>query len=282
MHRAFEAIEDIVRHDAGGRGLAGCVPREDLARLAHSLAHARRTIIVTGFPVTGCGVGETDGPPGAAGIARLMHALGSEVCVATDEQSRALTAAALSVCCPQAQLVCIPNDGAQEACRALSERVRPTHVIAIERPGKGLDGHFHNARGEIIDSLCADTDALLRTPGAVSVAIGDGGNELGMGALRPYIEKSVVHGRKICARERARFTLVSGVSNWWSWGLCALMSLHLERALLPGDAEERALVHAVVEAGGVDGVTRRREPTVDSLSLEQNLAVLHALRKLVQ
>ena len=46
--------------------------------------------------------------------------------------------------------------------------------------------------------------------------------------------------------------------------------------------QETALLSAVVHAGGVDGVTRRRECTVDSLSLEQNLAVLRALRALTR
>ena len=126
--------------------------------------------------------------------------------------------------------------------------------------------------------MISDTDCLLLGGKAVTIAIGDGGNELGMGALRSYIEAGVPCGELICADLAADYTLAAGVSNWWGWGIAALLSLRLGRDLLPSDGQESRLLDAVVRAGGVDGVTRRRECTVDSLSLEQNLDVLRALR----
>lgn len=281
MNKTYAQIEDILRQDPGGRGLMAGLPRERLPQLADELARAQRVLIVTGFPITGCGIGETDGPPGAVNLAALFHALGKKVCLVTDPLSQALVAAGRDLLCPGVLLECVPLEGGGDFCRALLARFDPTHVIAIERPGKGRDGHFHNARGEFIDDMAADTDPLLRGGRAVTIAIGDGGNELGMGALRSYIEAGVPHGALVCADQPADYTLAAGVSNWWGWGVAALLSLHLDRDLLPSDEQEQALLSAVVNAGGVDGVTRRREYTVDSLSLEQNLAVLRALRALI-
>ncbi len=282
MHSAYTQIEDIVRQDPGGRGLMSGLPRENLPALAEELLKAERVLVVTGFPITGCGVGETDGPPGAVNLAALLRGLSKTVCLVTDPPSAALVAAGRDLLCPDVPVECVPLEGGGEFCRALLRAFAPTHVIAIERPGKGRDGHFHNARGQFIDAMTADTDPLLQGGSAVTIAIGDGGNELGMGALRPYIEAGVPHGALVCADQPADFTLAAGVSNWWSWGVAALLSLRLGRSLLPSDEQEAALVSAVVDADGVDGVTRRHECTVDSLSLEQNLDVLRALRALVQ
>ncbi len=279
---SYIQIEDILRQDPGGRGLMAGLPHERLAQLAGELENAQRVVIVTGFPITGCGIGETDGPPGAVNLAALFRTLGKEVRLVTDPLSQALVAAGRDLLCPGVPVECAPLEGGGDFCRALLGRFDPTHVIAIERPGKGRDGHFHNARGECIDHMVADTDPLLCGGRAVTISIGDGGNELGMGALRPYIEAGVPHGALVCADCPADYTLAAGVSNWWGWGVAALMSRHLGRDLLPTDEQETALLSAVVHAGGVDGVTRRRECTVDSLSLEQNLAVLRALRALTR
>lgn len=279
--QSYTQIEDILRQDPGGRGLMADLPRERLSQLASELERAQRVLIVTGFPITGCGIGETDGPPGAVNLAALFRALGKEVCLVTDPLSEALVRAGRDLLCPDVPVECTPLVGGGDFCRALLGRFNPTHVIAIERPGKGRDGHFHNACGECIDAMIADTEPLLRDAQAVTIAIGDGGNELGMGALRPYIEAGVPLGALVCADCPADYTLASGVSNWWGWGVAALLSLHLGRDLLPTDEQETALLSAVVQAGGVDGVTRRRECTVDSLSLEQNLEILRALRAVI-
>ncbi len=275
-------IEDIMRRDPGGRGLARGLPREDLSALTEQLWEAERVVIVTGFPITGCGVGETDGPPGAVNLAAALHGLGKRVCLVTDPLSDRLVRAGAALRCPGVQVETVPLQGGEDFCRALLGKLQPTHVIAIERPGKGADGHYHNARGEAIDAMVADTDALLRATDAVTIAIGDGGNELGMGALRADIERRVPFGTLICADCPADYTLVSGVSNWWGWGVAALLSIKAGRDLLPGDGDERALVAAVVRAGGVDGVTRKRVETVDSLSMEQNLDILRAVRAVVR
>jgi D-glutamate cyclase len=49
------------------------------------------------------------------------------------------------------------------------------------------------------------------------------------------------------------------------------------RPLLHTPAQEGELVRACVEAGAHDGVTRRREPTVDALPLEAHAAVVALL-----
>ena len=115
--------------------------------------------------------------------------------------------------------------------------------------------------------------------GAETISIGDGGNEMGMGAYRREIEAHVPCGKLICASEAADITLASGVSNWWGWGIAALLSLQAGLYLLPTEAQEAELLHRVVEAGGVDGCTKEHTETVDHLSLAVHLSVLRSVSR---
>jgi hypothetical protein len=139
------------------------------------------------------------------------------------------------------------------------------------------DGHFHNMRGIVIDQDIASTEALF-SAGIPTIGIGDGGNELGMGCYRPQIEASVPQGQLICAQQSALYPLAAGVSNWWGWGLAALLSRESGKMLVPTDEEETALLEAVLAAGGLDGVTKEPTMTVDNLTLAQHLEILSQVR----
>lgn len=271
-------LRALLCRDATGRGLARVAPAPDFDALTDTLLSAKRAVILTGFPVD-CGggfCGETDGPGGAANLARALKAVGCAVTLLTDPVSLPQVRAAADCLVPGTEVICLPDEGTETFAESLLTRLRPTHFFTIERPGKGADGHFHNMRGGVIDSMVTDTDFLLplaRRLGAVTIAVGDGGNELGMGALRTVIEAHVSHGVKLAAVETADFTLVSGVSNWWGWGVEALLSAATGRWLLPSPEEEFYLLSAVVEAGGVDGCTHEAALSVDaqSLSVHQHL-----------
>ena len=283
----YTELHQIMALDAGGRGLHGPMP--DLAGLGRSLLNAERVLILTGFPVLssreGAPVGETDGPPGAAELAAALGQIGCSVFVATDKVSLSLVTAALGAAAPAAKPVLIPNTGTADFTAGILQMLRPSHLIALERPGKGADGHFHSMRGKIIDQGVADTDgflALAREQGITTVGIGDGGNELGMGALREQVAASVPYGAEIAARLPADYTLTSGVSNWWGAGLAALLSYKTGEDLLLNPEKGQELLRAVVEAGGVDGCTGMRAMTVDGLPLQVHQDRRRALRRLLQ
>lgn len=282
----YAELHRIMGYDAGNRGLRGPVP--DLPGLGASLAAASRVLILTGFPVLRpdrSAVGETDGPVGAAELARALELLGCRVSVATDAPSYPLVRAALAAVSSGGEAVLIPGRGTAAFAASLTEALRPSHLIALERPGKGAGGHFHSMRGRVIDGAVADTDCFFanaRRQGIVTVGIGDGGNELGMGALRRQVACGVPHGPEIAAREPADYTLTAGVSNWWGAGLAALLSYETGKALmLSGEAEAETL-RAVVAAGGLDGCTGRHTLTVDSLPLAVHLERRAALEQLLE
>lgn len=281
----YEKLFAIMAQDAGGRGFHG--PRPDLAALTADLLRADRALLLTGFPVarsdTGEMVGETDGPVGSAELAAALEALGRTVTVATDAPSRPMVSAALATAGVRASVALLPLRDTATHAAALLQKTRPQILIALERPGKGADGHFHNMRGRVIDGSVADTDCLLslaREAGAVTVGVGDGGNELGMGALRALAPRP--GGCDIAAALPADYALTAGVSNWWGPGLAALLSYGTGRWLLPSRERETAILQAVVDAGGVEGRQGLPALSVDGLPLEVHLKRLDALAALLR
>jgi len=172
------------------------------------------------------------------------------------------------------------NGDAAAAARRLLSAEAPTHLISIERPGRTRDGDYRSARGESVRPWNAPLDALfLSAPRRVAtVGIGDGGNEIGMGNVRDRICRSKALPRAITSVVTVDHLVVAGTSNWGAWGVAGELSSISGRDLLHTPDEERRMVEACVAAGAVDGLTRRREPTVDGLPLPIHIGMLELLR----
>lgn len=280
----FKKLDEAMRYDPGNRGLLANAPANPLDRLQEALTDIKGVVILTGFPVR-LGLhnftGETDGPLGAANLAYAFESIGVPVWLLTDEEAYWVVNAAVTRRGCKCRPLMLPRYEADEFVAAQLDAIHPSHVLTIERPGKARDGHYHNMRGGIIDAMFVDASSIIeaaRERGITTISIGDGGNEIGMGALAETIEKYVPHGEAICAREVADIALISGVSNWWGWGVSALLSRMYGINLLPSDDMERGMLHEMVLAGSVDGCTKKPEETVDNLPMEVHLEVLSNVR----
>ena len=101
-----------------------------------------------------------------------------------------------------------------------------------------------------------------------TIGVGDGGNEIGMGRVADYAISGVVaHGESIACTVAADQLVVAGTSNWGAHALvCAMRALgcpQVEPYLEPD--WHRAVLDAIVAAGGLDGVHMTNVPTVDGL-----------------
>ena len=280
----FKKLDEAMRYDPGNRGLLANAPANPLDRLQEALQEITGVVILTGFPVR-LGLhnftGETDGPLGAANLAFAFESISVPVWLLTDEEAYWVVNAAVTRRGCKCRPLMLPKYEADEFIAAQLDAIKPSHVLTIERPGKARDGHYHNMRGGIIDAMFVDASSIIeaaRERGITTISIGDGGNEIGMGALAETIEKYVPHGEAICAREVADIALISGVSNWWGWGVSALLSRMYGINLLPSDDMERGMLHEMVLAGSVDGCTKKPEETVDNLPMEVHLGVLSNVR----
>jgi hypothetical protein len=315
--QAMARMDVLIRRDPGARGLASKAGMNPLEAAARSIAGASRVLIATGFCVRAFMIGETDGPLGAAILADALAGLGIEAGIVTDRHSAALVRAACGVYGRNPPVYEIPVVQA-EADRELARicaGFRPSHVVAIERPGSAKDGSRYSMRGECLDDIVPGFDALFapRFAGAVpcgavpcggvaesaaggrggaergwiTIGVGDGGNELGMGSLPPELKAGVAHGEKIFASHGADFPIVAGVSNWGGWALAAAILLAARSArrssglsappeLRDHSMELRAL-EAIVGLGAVDGATKTRARSVDGLPPELYIEVIEGI-----
>ncbi len=164
-----------------------------------------------------------------------------------------------------------------------------THALSIERCGRSADGSPRNMRGLDIGSYTAPLDDLFAAGPWQSIAVGDGGNEIGMGALpRGLIAQHVAHGETIACVTPAQHLIVAGVSHW---GACALLgALGCLRPdwrgplllSLDGKLERRVLEAMVAEGPAVDGVSLRQTPTIDNFDLATHHQKLRMIRALAE
>jgi hypothetical protein len=164
-----------------------------------------------------------------------------------------------------------------------------THAISIERCGRSADGAPRNMRGLDISSYTAPLDELFTAGPWETIAIGDGGNEIGMGSLpRELIAQHVDHGATIACVTPARHLIVAGVSNWGAYALLGALAVlrpdWRERLLACLDDKlDQAVIEATVNDGpAVDGVSRLRTMTVDDLDMTVHHGKLREIRSLVQ
>lgn len=271
---AVARLDEFVRRDPGGRGLSGKTPAGRLGPAAFELLAGRRVAIITGFCVRSAMAGETDGPPGSLALASALRVLGKKVILVTDRHSLPLLRAGVKFLGTPFRVLELPESQgeADTALDALAASFKPTHVVALERPGSAPDGHRYSMRGEVLDDIAPAADRLFGPDserGWVTIAVGDGGNELGMGGLRDSLMAEVPLGRLIFCASPADHTLACGISNWGGYALAAALSLLSGAQLLRPPERERGLLSAMVEAGAVDGCTREPGLSVDGLPWEE-------------
>jgi hypothetical protein len=294
-HALVAALERVIQVDVG-RNMTElfAAARGGLMSAAAALAAVPggRVGVITGFYVPGGTppAAETDGPVGAALLVRALAEVGMSCRLLTDEACRSACRAALA----GAGLDAVPIDAATPGVppAAAIERWRAEGIalaIAIERCGRSTDGKPRNMRGEDIAADTAALDELFLAGPWDTIAIGDGGNEIGMGALpRELIARHVAHGERIACVTPARHLIVAGVSNWGAYALVAALAALREewRDRLLACLDERLdlaiLAAAVARGPAVDGVSRRQTLSVDNLDPAVHHEKLRALRTLVE
>ena len=283
---------------------------------AERLVHAARerpdapVLIATGFPEGG-GVPETDGPVGAALLARaLFLGLGVISVIVVDEDWEAMMHATCrgAGLAPRAlpasgraepieflrpvYIQTVPKDttGCRAVTQSLLQQTQPSLLLAIERPGCNARGLYHGLGGRPLDGMVADLDQLFieaRGLGLPTIGIGDGGNELGMGVIAEdlprFSPKAVdcgIPGRGgVGAATAVDWLVVSNVSNWGATGIVAALSALLDNPTVFHDPElETRSTTLCVAHGGVDGMFMAPEPAVDGIDAREWEGMVRTLR----
>ena len=284
-----------------GEPLALAAAREALARTSEGAI----VTILTGFPEfpwIGRGVAETDGPIGAAVLARAMIRARRAIPILPCEPhfSPVIMAALRGIGLtpvPAAGLeaktlqpgdpVCLveATDEPVNASTWLAARA-PALVVAIERPGRAATGVYHSMSGRDVSHCLNNFEDIFRaahTAGTWTVGIGDGGNEVGMGKLRRIVQARVKAGAAcgcgcgggIAAESESASLVTAVVANFGATAIAASMAMLTgERDVLAAPSLELLALEASAAAGGVDGQHNECVASVDGLPAEAYGAVL--------
>jgi hypothetical protein len=272
LTETLDALRALVQVDVAGRGLTGAMfthRADDLADAGRELARADGVGvgIITGFFIPGPDRPETDGPPGAIFLARCLAAAGLRPRLMSEPE------------CHAALRTGLDEVGLDSPVTGFADA--PPRLIAIERVGPARDGRCYTMRGIDITDRMADVEHLFR--GRRTVGIGDGGNEIGMGALPAgMIAANIPRGETIACRVPTDHLIVCGVSNWGAWALG--VGTLLAAGIAPDldlDLERRVLQRMVTEGGLIDGVTGRAELTVDGLTWDAYIRPLAAMKEML-
>ena len=291
----ISAIEALIHVDVGRNISALCnAAKGGLYAAAHSLATAPapRLGVITGFyvPRGTPPAAETDGPVGAALLLHGLAKIGIPARLATDAPCAPACAAALD----GAGIGHTPLDVAQLNTPLTTlitrwQRDGITHALSIERCGKAADGRPRNLVGLDIGAHTAPLDDLYLAGPWTTLAIGDGGNEIGMGSLpRALIANDIANGEAIACATAATHLIVAGVSNWGAWALLAALAIlrpdwrHALLTTLDPTLDRTILETTVHQGPAVDGISRAQTLTVDNLPLETHHAKLAAIRAIVE
>ncbi|HPE60979.1 MAG: DUF4392 domain-containing protein [Thiothrix sp.] len=272
QQQVTQQIEDLLvsRNLRGMKQIQAVLPPGYFQRAAEKLYRCRGTVLIgTGFPVVN--TFETDGPVGAMAMYRTFQYLGMHpVIVCGDPLASALGADFELHTITVGDL----SKGQAEAQAALAH-YRPELVISIERPGLSAAGRYNNMRGEDISTRCACFDYFMREATCPTIAIGDGGNEIGMGNVQEALKSlNIIPSVTGCDE-----LLVADVSNWGAYGLIALLGYWRGEDLL-ALINPLSLLRYTSGKGSVDGVTRQNTLTEDSLAVGAAEQLIESLRRI--
>lgn len=192
-------------------------------------------------------------------------------------------------------LVAIERVGPSHTLSSLDENARSEFAAVVPPQERDV---CHNMRGRSLDACTAPLHRLFETEASTSsttsstIGIVDGGNEIGCGnvpwqVLRRALAQGVAsrdHAATIPCRIQTNHAILAGVSNWGAYALGAAVAFllgkqsHLEDWTI--DTQRRLIEAIVADGGAVDGVTKRREATVDGLALSDYLAVFDEIRRI--
>jgi hypothetical protein len=291
MQALIGRIETLIHRDVGrGMNAVFQATQGGLWNAASALAasEAPRIGLITGFFVPGGDppAAETDGPAGAALMALGFVRAGLVCRLATDTICQSACRVALDAAgAPGVPIDTVPPGGSTDDVVDLWREQCIDWVIAIERCGPAADGHSRNMRGTDISEYAAPLERLFSAGPWRTIAIGDGGNEIGMGSVpRSLIARNVPLGETIGCGVPADFLIAAGVSHWGAYAILAALALLREdwfgplTDILNPDLDQ-SVIEAVVRNGpAVDGVSLRPEATIDAMGMDLHISVMNAIR----
>lgn len=280
-------------------------------KLKDSIKEGDIVYIMTGFVLRPFKKAETDGIISSLLLCRaLVKAFGAKPVVICPQENL-LAVKNLSACVglhlfenkedflktPVSMSVVEFTKDAQKAeaqADAILKEYPPKAVVSIECPGANELGVYHNAVGLDVTELEAKQDILFKKcqqNGVLNIAIGDLGNEMGMGTIKEQIEKYIPYAAKgacacgcgggLLAATSADNILTATVSDWGCYSIIAALSYLCGDIDIMHSAELEKQACETACASGMIDMYGWLIPAIDGFGEEINMPIVSLMREMV-
>lgn len=279
--------------------------------LVKAVAPTDVVFIATGWldrPHISLEIAETDGPPGAVILGRALQRAFNAIpfFFVEDEILTAMVtvvqAGGFKVLSPQAAIKAAEStapihaatvlgfpsnleDATEVATRFIKE-YRPSVVVSIEKGGMNSNNTIHTSRGDDATEHMAKIDLLMREAKRhriLTIGVGDGGNEIGMGVIQRGIREALPFGDIIAPVTKTDCLVTATVSNWGAYGIAACLAVLLgQREVFHDEQLEERILHRCADAGLIDGISGYVEEGADGLPSQVHVALVTILAELVK
>jgi hypothetical protein len=260
-------------------------------------------------------LGENDGPSGAAALIRALWLARRASCILVIEETLIPPMAATLQACGVAvtnlettrkasadgtmacaTLIPYPVTDAEgvAAAQDMLAQFKPDVMVSTERVGRNENGIYYNMRGRDYGMGRARIDMLFdagMAQGIPTLAVGDGGNEIGMGLVAEVVKTSVPYaapgdcdcGGGIGAVSSADILMTAAVSNWGCTAICAAMALRTgDKRLIHTPAMEARLLEVMTTNGLINSADGLIDPHVDGIKDTTHIALAEMAHAIVR
>lgn len=183
------------------------------------------------------------------------------------------------------------SNQAEEQAKNIMKKLPPKAVIAIEAPGANSKGVYHSAKGYDLTKLEAKSDLLFKKckeAGILNIAIGDLGNELGMGAIKEHLQKCIPYmekggcscgcGEGGASEVAADYIITATISHWGVEALIAAVAwIHKKPEWIHSKEMEIEAIKRASNCGMVD-MYGWLEYAIDGIDLDFHVNLLELMR----
>ncbi|MFA5536261.1 MAG: glutamate cyclase domain-containing protein [Bacillota bacterium] len=306
-----QAIDNLMTCDLHARGILKPIYEVMVDRIGEPLSTfaAKRflevvkpgsyVIIGTGFLIKPSMKIETDGPVAAALLARMVTVLGAIPVIVAEENcywaiEPACKSAELNVYYDIEQatnvhhsvaLVPMPQGEKADAIIEQILKLNPSAMIIEEHPGKGPDGKYYSALATELPWAAPVDDLFeaVRNQGGLGIAIGDLGNEAGMGFAKPEIDKIVPRGEYVISVGSCDCPIIATITELGCYAfMAAVEAVSKVEGILQSPELTEIVLRAAVIGGSVEGCWGLPIPAIDMVDIKYIKSYVNMLACIVK
>ena len=270
MDAFSEHIEKIILqfNTRGMARLYHAIPHGYCQRAAQLIRSNPGTVLIgTGFPVKG--TFETDGPLGAIAMYDILRLLDYDpIFVCGPPLSRVLGGRFNTY-----EIPILEWQASVPVVEDALDKLQPTLIMSIERPGISDSGRYFSMRGQDISAYTAKYDLFFNLSACPTIAFGDGGNEIGMGNVQNLLTELPITPSITTCDE----LVIATVSNWGVYGVITELSRLVDKDLLAHINPEETLSY-LMSNGCLDGVTAEATASEDGFPMAVGNQIIHQLQ----